>query len=170
MGGTDFETKGVIGAETAWTAGGGGFSDTFAIPDYQASAVAAYKSSSAANLPPQDLWNATGRGYPDVAALGGQKNPYCIASGGRFEGVAGTSASCPVVAGVFARLNAIRLARGDKPMGFLNPWIYANPSGFQDVTSGINHAGYKYGFTAVAGWDAATGLGTPDLEKLAALV
>ena len=46
-------------------------------------------------------------------------------------------------------------------MGFLNPWIYANPSGFQDVTSGINHAGYKYGFTAVAGWDAATGLGRP---------
>ena len=89
VGGTDFETKGVIGAETAWTAGGGGFSDTFAIPDYQASAVAAYKSSSAANLPPQDLWNATGRGYPDAAALGGQKNPYCIASGGRFEGVAG---------------------------------------------------------------------------------
>ena len=68
------------------------------------------------------------------------------------------------------QLNDNLLNAGKKPMGFLNPWIYANPSGFQDVTSGINHAGYKYGFTAVAGWDAATGLGTPDLEKLAALV
>ena len=80
------------------------------------------------------------------------------------------SSAHPAISDFFARLNAIRLARGDKAMGFLNPWIYANPSGFQDVTSGVNHAGYKYGFTAVAGWDAATGLGTPDLEKLAALV
>ena len=172
VGGTDFETKGVIGAETAWSAGGGGFSDTFAIPDYQASAVAAYKSSSAANLPPQDLWNATGRGYPDVAALGGQKNPYCIASGGRFEGVAGTSASCPVVAGVFARLNAIRLARGDKPMGFLNPFLYAHPHAFTDVTLGTNAIGgghqgaLPYGFAAAPGWDAATGLGTPRFDVL----
>jgi len=30
-------------------------------------------------------------------------NPYCVASSGRFEDVAGTSASCPVVAGVFPK-------------------------------------------------------------------
>merc|ERR1711976_1127993 len=128
---------------------GGGFSDTFDIPSYQKDAVAAYKSSSDADLPPANLWNNTGRGYPDIAALGGQKAPYCVAVNGMFSGVAGTSASCPVVAGVFAKLNGLRLAAAKPAMGFLNPFIYKNPSGFQDVTHGINKASRNYGFTAV---------------------
>lgn len=168
VGGTDFEGSG-IGPETAWGSGGGGFSDTFAIPDYQKDAVAAYKASPDAKLPPQQYWNATGRGYPDVAALGGTKTPYCVNSNGAFGGVAGTSAACPVVAGVFAKLNGLRLAAGKSPMGFLNPFIYKNPTGFQDVTSGMNGNGRKYGFTAVKGWDAATGFGTPDFEALSKL-
>lgn len=168
VGGTDFLGKG-IGEETAWSASGGGFSDNFAIPEYQKAAVAAYKANPAAKLPPANLWNNTGRGYPDVSALGGQKTPYCVAVSGRFAGVAGTSASCPVVAGVFARLNGLRAAAGQKPMGFLNPFIYQNPSGFQDVASGTNGGSRVYGFTAVKGWDAATGLGTPDFESLSKL-
>jgi tripeptidyl-peptidase-1 len=170
VGGTDFEVAGTIGAETAWSAGGGGFSNTFAIPDYQKEVVATYLASKDANFPPQGLWNRTGRGYPDIAALGGQKNSYCVATSGSFEGVAGTSASCPVAAGVFARLNGVRIAAGKPPMGFLNPFIYQNPSGFQDVLSGTNGGGRKYGFTAVKGWDAATGFGTPDFEALSKLV
>jgi len=128
--------------------------------------VASYKASPDANLPSQKYWNASGRGYPDVAALGGTKTPYCVKTGGAFEGVAGTSASCPVVAGIFARLNGLRLAAGKAPLGFLNPFIYKNPSAFQDVTSGMNGDGGKYGFTAVKGWDAATGYGTPDYAAL----
>jgi len=170
VGGTDFEVAGTIGTETAWSSGGGGFSDTFGIPDYQKEAVATYLASPDANFPPQDLWNRSGRGYPDLSALGGQKNSYCVATSGSFEGVAGTSASCPVAAGVFARLNGVRLAAGKPPMGFLNPFIYQNPSGFQDVLSGTNGAGRTYGFTAVKGWDAATGFGTPDFEALSKLV
>jgi len=165
VGGTDFVGPG-IGEETAWPSSGGGFSNYFPIPDYQKDAVAAYKASPDANLPPQRLWNNTGRGYPDVAALGGQKNPYCVSTEGSFMGVAGTSASCPVVAGVFAKLNGLRLAANKKPMGFLNPFIYQNPSAFQDVTSGTNCATRKYGFTAVKGWDPVTGFGTPDFEAL----
>merc|ERR1712039_27735 len=42
VGGTDFEGTD-IGDETAWSGSGGGFSDTFAAPAYQAEAVAAYK-------------------------------------------------------------------------------------------------------------------------------
>merc|ERR1712107_319355 len=168
VGGTDFKTYS-IGDECAWESGGGGFSDTFGIPDYQKTAVAAYKSNKNANLPPQAYWNGTGRGYPDVSALGGTKTPYCIATGGRFAGVAGTSASCPVVAGVFAKLNGLRLAAGKPAMGFLNPFIYKNPSGFQDVACGINKASRNYGFTAVEGWDAASGYGTPDFEALSKL-
>lgn len=168
VGGTDFAGN-TIGEETAWSASGGGFSDNFDIPEYQATAVAAYKASTDADLPPQKLWNNTGRGYPDVAALGGQKAPYCVATNGFFSGVAGTSASSPVVAGVFARLNGLRAAAGKPPMGFLNPFIYQNPSGFQDVTSGVNGGGRVYGFKAIKGWDAATGFGTPDFESLSKL-
>merc|ERR1712028_191297 len=168
VGGTDFLNYNV-GDEQVWSDGGGGFSDTFAIPAYQADAVAAYKARSDANFPNQDYWNNTGRGYPDVAALGGQKTSYCVHAG-MFEGVAGTSASCPVVAGIFARLNGLRLAAGKPAMGFLNPFIYANPSAFFDVQAGTNKDHSKYGFTAVEGWDAATGFGTPNYEALAAAV
>jgi len=169
VGGTDFEGAS-IGPETAWSASGGGFSDTFGIPAYQQADVAAYKAAPDADLPPQKLWNSTGRGYPDVAALGGTKTPYCVATGGSFTGVAGTSASSPVVAGVFARLNGLRLSAGKPPLGFLNPFIYKNPGGFQDVTSGVNGGGRKYGFKAIKGWDPATGLGTPDFEALSRAV
>jgi tripeptidyl-peptidase-1 len=169
VGGTDFNVAGVIGEEKAWSAGGGGFSNEFAIPSYQTDAVATYKSTST-SLPPQKLWNNTGRGYPDVAALGGQGNSYCVFAGKLAEGVAGTSASCPVVTGVFARLNDIRLAKGEKPLGFLNPFIYQNAAAFNDVTKGTNSAGGKYGFTAAAGWDPATGVGTPNFEALSKLV
>jgi len=165
VGGTDFKGSG-IGEETAWSSSGGGFSNYFGIPDYQKDAVAAYKASPDADLPPQELWNNTGRGYPDLAALGGTKTPYCVAVQGGFNGVAGTSAACPVVAGVFAKLNGLRLKAGKSPMGFLNPFIYQNPSAFQDVTSGKNSATRRYGFTAVKGWDPATGFGTPDFEAL----
>lgn len=175
VGGTDFATKGTIGAEKAWTQGGGGFSNTFPIPPYQATAVASYLSKAAGSLPPQNKWNVTGRAYPDVSALGGQGNPYCIIVGGSFTGVAGTSASCPVVAGTIAKLNEIRLAKGGSPLGFLNPWLYGNASAaFNDVSEGRNCGSPickgTEGFPAVVGWDAATGWGTPDFEKLKALV
>merc|ERR1712187_429814 len=170
VGGTDFASRGVIGDETAWSASGGGFSDNFPIPDWQKTAVAAYKASPDADLPPSNLWNNTGRGYPDVAALGGQVNPYCVATGGFFEGVAGTSASSPVVAGVFALLNGLRTSQNMSPLGFLNPLIYQNSAAFQDVTSGCNGGQRKYCFKAIKGWDAATGWGTPDYEALAKVV
>merc|ERR1712050_429594 len=166
VGGTDFAGSD-IGDETAWKSGGGGFSDTFEQPSYQKDAVGQYLASKDANFPPQNLWNRTGRGYPDLAALGGQKNPYCIATGGRFAGVAGTSASCPVAAGIFSKLNGLRLAAGKPAMGFLNPFIYQHPDAFFDVTSGTNSDSKTYGFTAVKGWDAATGFGTPNYEALA---
>lgn len=167
VGGTDFVTY-EIGEEKVWKSGGGGFSDHFAIPSWQADAVANYKAT--ANLPDQSLWNNTGRGYPDLAALGGQKTPYCVVAGGRSAGVAGTSASCPVVASIFAMLNGVRLQAGKSPLGFLNPFIYGHMSLFNDVTQGQNNDAYKVGFEAVKGWDASSGVGTPDFSKLKAAV
>lgn len=170
VGGTDFKTTGVIGDETAWNDGGGGFSDTFAAPSYQLSAVATYKQVAGSLLPTQTMWNATGRGYPDVAALAGVKNPYCVRVGGTSNGIGGTSAATPVVAGVFAKLNELRLSAGKAPLGFLNLFLYKNPSAFFDVTSGRNQGSGKAGFVAVKGWDAATGLGTPNFDALSKLM
>jgi len=174
VGGTDFATKSVIGEESAWSCGGGGFSDTFSQPSWQASAVNGYLASAGAAgiLPSAALFNATGRAYPDVAALGGQVNPYCISSrGGSMGGVAGTSASCPVVAGIFAQLNNVRLAAGKSSLGWLNPLIYgaaASAGCFNDVKDGSMNNCNKgtVGFSTTAGWDPATGFGSPNYECL----
>jgi len=170
VGGTDFAVSGVIGDEKAWEDGGGGFSNTFDMPSYQASAVAAYLANKDADLPEAKYFNATGRAYPDIAALAGIQNPYCVAVDGAFTGIGGTSAACPVASAIFARLNGLRLAKGGKPMGFLNPFIYQNPTAFNDVKLGAVKGGNVKGFKAITGWDAATGNGTPDYSKLAKLV
>jgi len=170
VGGTDFAGDS-IGEETAWTGSGGGFSDNFGIPDWQKDLVAAYKADPSANLPPQKMWNNTGRGYPDISALGGQKAPYCVVSNGAAAGVAGTSAACPTAASVFSRVNGALLKAGKKPLGFLNPFIYQNAAAFNDVTSGCNSGGefvFKKCFTAIKGWDPATGVGTPNFVAMLA--
>ena len=75
-------------------------------------------------------------------------------------------AATPVTAAIFARLNGIRRKNGGKRMGFLNPWIYQNADAFNDVTQGVNNHNLPNGFTAVAGWDASTGVGTPNFVKM----
>ena len=64
-------TKSVIGEEKGWTSSGGGFSNVYAIPEYQKDAVSGYKST--ATMPTKQIYNDTGRGYPDVSALGGSQ-------------------------------------------------------------------------------------------------
>ena len=73
VGGTQFATTSVLGDETTWADGGGGFSDTFAAPDYQLDAVKSYFSSGV-DLPPSSDYNATGRGYRH-SSLALQKQP-----------------------------------------------------------------------------------------------
>ena len=53
-------------------------------------------------------------------------------------------------------------------MGCLNPWMYANPTAFTDVTVGWDsrNAGDKSAFPCSAGWDPVTGLGTPRYHKM----
>jgi tripeptidyl-peptidase-1 len=168
VGGTQFLQTGVVGAETAWADGGGGFSNTFPMPAYQASAVAGYLKSGV-QLPLSSQYNATSRAYPDVSALAGVANGYCVAYKGTYGKVGGTSAATPVFAGVIAMINDVLLAQGSKAMGFLNPWIYsvAGPAGvFNDVTSGENNEGYSDGFIATTGWDPATGFGTPNYPAM----
>jgi len=155
-----------VNPETAVDFSGGGFSNYFARPSYQATAVSTFLTSLGTKLAGQ--FNTTGRGYPDVAA---QAENFQVIVGGRTENVAGTSCSSPTFAGVVSLLNDFRIASGKAPLGFLNPLIYSTGvPGFNDITSGSNPGCGTTGFTARAGWDPVTGLGTPDFGKLQAIV
>ena len=181
VGGTVFKSMSNIGEESVWNCGGGGFSDHFPMPDWQTEVVTEYlnKAQKQDVLPPQSYYNSTGRAYPDISALAGYWNPYCVTyHGGKdFIEVSGTSASTPVVAGMIAQLNNMKLSNGDAPLGWLNPWLYSSASGcFYDVDD--NSVNYCYGlsganapgFTTLSGWDPATGFGTPDFNCLASVV
>lgn len=167
VGGTNFVEKSKIGEESAWSCGGGGFSNTFDRPSWQNESVSNYLALAkrSGSLPKSSMFNESGRAYPDVSALGGQLNPYCVSVfGGKFKGVAGTSASAPVVAGIFARLNNKRLKDGKPPVGFINPLLYSEElkECFRDVRDGSrnNCKPDSQGFSALEGWDPATGFGS----------
>lgn len=130
---------------------GGGFSNVFSMPDYQASAVASYFASykPAYN---SSLYNSsqTTRGFPDVAANGVN---YVIALDGEFDYIYGTSASSPTFGSVITLINGLRLDAGKSPVGFINPVIYENAQAFNDIQEGGNEGCGTAGFTAVPGWD-----------------
>jgi tripeptidyl-peptidase I len=138
---------------------GGGFSNVFSLPSYQSSAV---KSWFKKHPPPYgaDRFNNTQktRGYPDVSANGAN---YVVNVDGSFSLVYGTSASSPVFGSIITLINEARLALGKKPVGFLNPTLYANPSVLNDITSGGNQGCGTAGFTASSGWDP--GKSAPDI-------
>lgn len=168
--GNDQEASGSFGS-------GGGFSPFLrrANATYQEAAVAEYLAGPATRasiFPPNGSFSPAGRATPDVSALG---EGYQIVVNGKRLSVAGTSASTPVFAGFVSLLNDARLARSKPPMGFLNPFLYAHPHVFTDVTVGDNAITrngrrVKYGFNATRGWDPVTGLGTPVFDKMLAAV
>ncbi|KAI0451280.1 peptidase S8/S53 domain-containing protein [Xylaria acuta] len=143
---------------------GGGFSNIFPVPSYQASAVKKFMKNYAPNYGP-NVYNDTGkaRGFPDVAAIG--LNVATVWNGSTY-GVGGTSASAPIFAGIVTLLNEERIAIGKGPIGFLNPTLYQHPQAFNDITIGNNPGCGTDGFNATPGWDPVTGLGTPNYEKL----
>lgn len=141
---------------------GAGFSNYFGAPSYQESTVNAYIDSL--NGLYNGLYNKSGRGYPDVSAQG---NHDAIVWGGNITTVGGTSASSPTFAAVIALVNDALLAKGKKPLGFLNPWIYSGAyKALTDITSGSSLGCNTTGFPAQEGWDAVTGWGTPVSQDL----
>lgn len=85
--------------------------------------------------------------------------------------VGGTSAASPIFAAIVGLLNDVRISQGKPTLGFLNPWLYqTGRQGLNDVTLGSNAGCGTDSFPATTGWDPATGLGTPDFKKLAALM
>ncbi|KAH9949701.1 peptidase S8/S53 domain-containing protein [Amylocystis lapponica] len=144
----------------------GGFSNVFALPDYQKSAVQTFLKNYPPSYP-SAVWNATGlsRGFPDLSANGAN---YSVADNGTWTKLSGTSASTPVIAAMLAAVNDARAAAGKNPVGFINPTIYSASfaDAFHDITGGTNPGCGTAGFSAQPGWDPVTGLGTPNFPKL----
>jgi len=145
---------------------GGGFSDVFAMPDYQKADVLSFFKNHPPPFTSAQFNNSQkARGYPDLAANGAN---YVIGIDGEFALVFGTSCSSPVVGSLITSINDARLAIGKRPVGFINPAIYSPlfRGAFNDITQGGNQGCGTPGFTAVSGWDPVTGVGTPNFEKL----
>ncbi|MGA7992666.1 MAG: S53 family peptidase, partial [Thermoanaerobaculia bacterium] len=156
------------GAGAGLAATGGGLSVLFARPPWQ----------GVGGVP-----EGTGRAVPDVSLAAAGHTPYFIAQGHTtgttgLQLVYGTSATAPAFAGIAALLGQ----RAGSRLGNLNPLFYAlgatqyGTSGsasagtgpFRDVTSGTNSVPGVTGYDAGPGYDAATGLGSPDVSALSA--
>jgi kumamolisin len=156
-GGTSLRLSGAtISSETVWNdagdgATGGGVSRQFPLPSYQ----------SGASVPANVDTKAAGRGVPDVCGDADPQTGYLIRVDGAEETIGGTSAVAPLWAGLIARLNQQLGA----PVGFAQPRLYAllGTPAFHDITQGNNGS-----YAAGPGWDACTGLGSPDGTALAA--
>jgi kumamolisin len=152
-GGTRLRAAGTgISDEVVWNDGptsatGGGVSDVFAPPSYQAGA----------NVPASaNPGGKRGRGVPDVAGDADPNTGYQVRVDGENFVIGGTSAVAPLWAGLIALCNQ----KVGKPTGFLNPLLYGSLAGkgpCRDITSGNNGA-----YAAGVGWDACTGWGTPN--------
>lgn len=156
-GGTRLESSGgKITSEVVWNEGstegatGGGVSETFPLPTYQATAGVPLSVNPS---------HFKGRGVPDVAGDADPDTGYEVRVDGKSAVFGGTSAVAPLWAALIALINE----QIGKPLGFLNPVLYeaAVEKALHDITSGNNGA-----YAAGPGWDACTGLGTPDGEKL----
>ncbi|MEO8973756.1 MAG: S53 family peptidase [Ktedonobacteraceae bacterium] len=136
------------------SATGGGISDVFDLPAWQANA----------KVPPSVNANQrVGRGVPDVAGDADPQTGYIVYVDGQSVVFGGTSAVAPLWAGLIALINEQR----GQAIGYLNPILYQNyaqlvqANALRDVTSGNNGA-----YSASPGWDACSGVGTPDGTKL----
>jgi kumamolisin len=151
-GGTKLTLSGnSISSEQAWNelsanegATGGGVSEVFALPSYQ----------QAANVP-KARNGFVGRGVPDVAGDADPVTGCNVVVDGQPAVIGGTSAVAPLWAGLLALINQ---SLGTS-VGYVSPLLYSTsvePS-FRDITSGSNGS-----YSAGPGWDACTGLGSPN--------
>jgi pro-kumamolisin-like protein len=184
------------GTESVWNetavgggSGGGGISAVFALPSYQTGL-----SCTPTGSLPTTTGPSPARLVPDVAftAAGGSSQfgiliectddgaGGCSSTGGSPStlAIAGTSASSPSFAGVLALVSQAVNGR----LGNVNPLLYTlgseSSSAIRDVTTGNNFegcnagtdpgcpAGGQYGYSAAAGYDCASGLGSVDVNNL----
>ena len=154
-GGTTLTANGqAIQSEVVWNetasndgATGGGISIAYPLPTWQQNAKV-----------PNGPNGSSGRGVPDVSANADPLTGYQILVGGQTQAVGGTSAAAPLWAALLARINQ----QLGKPVGDVHAVLYqAGESAFRDITQGNNGA-----YQAGPGWDACTGLGSPNGQAL----
>ena len=142
------------GGSGLW-AGGGGASAFYAKPAWQ----------NGAGVPADGR-----RDVPDVSLTAALHDGYLLFMNGNYLVCGGTSASSPSFAGLMALVVQGTGAR----QGNANPSFYSlannQRSGgaavFHDVSAGSNSVPGVAGYTAAAGYDLATGLGTVDANVM----
>jgi kumamolisin len=164
VGGTSLSLAqdGSYAAETAWQdtlsqqGGGGGVSAIYQRPPWQRALGVVNRYSDGR------------RQIPDVSANADIASGWEVFQGGQLTQLGGTSASTPFWAGTMALIEQYAHQHGIRRLGFVDPLLYALASSpqryapFHDVTVGNNRF-----YPATAGWDFATGLGSPDVYNLA---
>jgi kumamolisin len=154
-GGTNLQGSGsTITTETVWNAQpqggatGGGVSNIFPLPTWQA-----------ASKVPKPTNPEGGRGVPDVGGDADPASGYIVRVDGQTFVIGGTSAVAPLWAGLIAVANQ----QNGKSAGFIQPAIYTTQgkAAFRDIDQGDNGS-----FRAATGWDACTGLGSPIAPQL----
>jgi kumamolisin len=145
-GGTSVATNsaGTWTGESAWSSGGGGTSAYVAKPSWQA--------------------NVTGTGVrrsvPDISSDADPNTGVAVYDSTSYQGYVGwmvfggTSVSSPCLAGM-VNANGNYYASTSAFLTTLYSNFLSTPAIFRDITTGSN------GFKAAAGWDFATGVGTP---------
>jgi subtilase family serine protease len=162
--------------EIGWIAGGGGYSILFPRPSFQSTlpSGSTFTGTSAGAPGP----NSNMRGIPDIAyqasattgVLIYDTRPPVSGGAGGWYIIGGTSSGTPQWAGLIAIADQM----AGRDLGDINPGLYqvaANPAlyaaDFHDITTGCNQLDPSIpGYCASPGWDAVTGLGTPDAARL----
>jgi subtilase family serine protease len=130
------------------------------------------------------------RGYPDVALLADAfpgialycnfdvKDPEGLCdesrAGNPFQAGFGTSAATPLFAGIVALADQRLLAAGRPPLGFVNPLLYrlgrrGGDGALRDIFKGSIRIGKTGCCQAFPGYDRASGWGSVNAERLAAI-
>jgi len=151
-----------------WTSGAGFGIYSEPTNKWQRRAVAEYLSSGVP-LPPNDAFNRDGRAYPDISTIG---HNCAVFIDYALLGEDGTSCSAPVMAALVGYISH----QLNSPLGVFAPALYKlyyqQPDLFNDVTTGYSECteytccSSLWGFAATKGWDAASGLGTPNVGRI----
>jgi len=159
-GGTRLTAQGgSITQEVVWNEGanngatGGGVSSVFPVAAWQEGLDALSTEGKDTAL--------TMRGVPDVAGNADPESGYDVRIDGTNTVIGGTSAVAPLWAALIVRINQT----SGNAAGYLNPQLYKSPQAFRDITQGNNGD-----FAATVGWDACTGLGSPNGAKLPGVI
>ena len=148
--------------------GGSGFSTVSAAPKWQKQAIEGYLQDPTAHKP-SAFFNRSGRGYPDITAMG--QDYYVMADGGAMS-VGGTSASAPLVAAALAHV----VSALGKPIGLGGPFLYALAAECEKCFGKVFGTGWSncteqeccddgYSTGQNSGWNPVTGLGTPNVQE-----